>query len=54
MSELLEKYVDRFNENFPLFMVMNMGDEEVEALIQKCLDDGTPYHPDDSDPETLY
>lgn len=54
MSELLIKYVERFNENFPLFMVMGMEDEEVDALIQKCLDEGTPYRPDDSGPDTVY
>lgn len=52
--ELIGKYLDRFDENFPLFMVRGMDDEEIKALIQKCLDEGIPYHPEDSDPNILY
>ena len=54
MPELIQKYLERFNESFPLFMLMGMEDAEVEALIRDCLDKGTPYRPDDPDPETLY
>ena len=54
MTELIQEYFDRFNENFPLFMVMGMEDEKVEALIRDCLDRGTPYRPDDTDHKTLY
>lgn len=54
MSELIERYVERFNENFPLFAVMGMTDEEVEATIQECLDKGTPYKPPDLDEKSLY
>ena len=42
MPELIQKYLERFNESFPLFMVMGMEDAEVEALIRDCLDKGTP------------
>ena len=54
MPELIQKYLERFNESFPLFMVMGMEDAEVEALIRDCLEKGTPYHLDDSEPKTLY
>ena len=32
MPELIQKYLERFNESFPLFMVMGMEDAEVESL----------------------
>ena len=54
MAELIQEYFERFSENFPLFMVMGMEDEKIEALIRDCLDTGTPYHPDDTDHTTLY
>ena len=36
--ELIEQYVERFHENFPLFALMGMEESEVEAIIQDCLD----------------
>ena len=41
MPELIQKYLERFNESNPLFMVMGMEDAEVEALIRDSLDKGT-------------
>lgn len=54
MFDLIEKYVDKFHENFPMFMVMGLDDTEIEAIIQNCLDTGVPYQPSDSDGERLY
>lgn len=52
--ELIEQYVERFHENFPLFALMGMEESEVEAIIQDCLDKGTPYPPPDLDEKSLY
>lgn len=54
MPELIEQYAEKFNENFPLFALMGMDDEEVEAIIQECLDKGTPYRPPDLGGKDLY
>lgn len=54
MPELIEQYAEKFNENFPLFALMGMDDEEVEAIIQECLDEGTPYRPPDLGEKDLY
>lgn len=54
MIELLQQYVERFNENFPLFTLMGLDDKEIEAIIQKCLDDGQPYTPKEIDDKALY
>lgn len=40
---LLEKYVDKFKENFPIFTVMGLEESEIKAMIQKCLDDNKPF-----------
>ena len=52
--ELIEQYVERFHENFPLFALMGMEESEVEAIIQDCPDKGTPYRPPDLDEKSLY
>lgn len=54
MPELIEQYAEKFNENFPLFALMGMDDEEVEAIIQECLDKGIPYRPPDLGEKDLY
>lgn len=54
MPELIEQYAEKFNENLPLFALMGMDDEEVEAIIQECLDKGTPYRPPDLGEKDLY
>ena len=54
MPELIEQYAEKFNENFPLFALMGMDDEEVEAIIQECLDKRTPYRPPDLGEKDLY
>ena len=43
MAELIEQYLERFHENFPLFALMGVEEAEVEAIIQDCLDKGTPW-----------
>lgn len=54
MFDLIEQYVDRFHENFPLFALMGMEEVEIKGILQECLDKGTPYHPPDLDEKSLY
>lgn len=54
MAELIKQYLERFNENFPLFTLMGVDEKEVEAIIQDCLDKGTPYKPPELDKKSLY
>lgn len=46
MDELLFKYADAFDENFPMYLFRTADENEVSAIIQKCLDDGVPYEAD--------
>ena len=54
MPELIKQYAEKFNENFPLFALMGLDDEEIEAILQDCLDKGTPYQPPDLEEKSLY
>lgn len=46
MDELLFKYADAFDENFPMYLFRTADEKEINAIIQKCLDDGVPYEAD--------
>lgn len=52
-EDLLNKYVERFKENFPIFLVMGMGDEEIKKQIEESLETGRPFNPD-VDPDKIY
>lgn len=54
MAELIEQYLERFHENFPLFALMGVEEAEVKAIIQDCLDKRTPYRPPELDEKSLY
>lgn len=55
MEKLIEQYVERFHENFPLFALMGMDEAEIEKIIQNALKDGVPYSPLEQDGEnTVY
>ena len=53
MTQLLERYLEQFGENFPLF-ALDLAEEEAKAILQTCLDTGQPYRPDDHGSDTLY
>lgn len=54
MEKLIKKYVERFNENFPLFMLGSMSDDEIKTLLENCLDKGEPYRIEDNTADILY
>jgi len=40
MDELLQKYVDTFNEGFPMYQLgRTRTDEEIIGIIQRCLNE---------------
>lgn len=43
MDELLIQYANKFHENFPIFIVRDKSESEIEDIIQKCLDEDKPY-----------
>lgn len=42
MEQLLLEYADRFNENFPLYLLKGKSEQEVEKIIKKSLELDTP------------
>ena len=49
MDELLLKYADEFDENFPMYLFRSESEDKIKARILKCLGDGIPCKM----PETL-
>ncbi len=52
MDELLFEYIDKFNENFPMFKFMGVSKKEVEKIIKKCIEENKPY--EDKDTNKIY
>lgn len=54
MTELLERYLERFGENFPIFALAGLDDPQIEALLRQALETGEPYRPADPGENVLY
>lgn len=46
LDKKLTEYAEKFNENFPIFLMMGKSDEEIIRIIQKCLDNDHVYQTD--------
>ncbi len=53
LQEYRNKYLDKFEENFPLFHFMGVDEEEIIEIIKHCLDTGNPYDEDCEDGRLL-
>lgn len=42
LNTALNKYVEMFDENFPL-MLVNLSEDELIKAIEKCIHDKKPY-----------
>ena len=49
MDELLLKYADEFDENFPTYLFRNENEDEIKSIIQRCLKKGIPFGIPDAD-----
>jgi hypothetical protein len=45
VDELLIKYTEVFNENFPIFAVRTMNEGDLIKLLETCLENKMPYKP---------
>jgi len=43
MDKLLNEYVDKFGENFPLRSMMGRDENEVIEIISKCIESNKKY-----------
>lgn len=46
LEKVLNKYRDRFDENFPVMLFRGTPEDELIQTVQKCLDDDKPFEPD--------
>jgi 2-oxo-4-hydroxy-4-carboxy--5-ureidoimidazoline (OHCU) decarboxylase len=46
LEELLNKYAEQFGDNFPIFAVKGMDEDEIIKLIQSSLDEDKQYEPE--------
>lgn len=44
LFELLNQYVEKFNDNFPIMCVRDMDESEIIYSIEKCIRDDTLYN----------
>ena len=51
---LLRKYTDRFGENFPIFMLMGVAEDDLIDILKKSIQNGIPYQLPDTDPDVLF
>ena len=45
LDELLNKYAEQFDDNFPIFAVRGKNEDEIIKIIQKCLDENKHFEP---------
>ncbi|MGP4082061.1 hypothetical protein ACTWQL_19425 [Pseudalkalibacillus sp. R45] len=43
MDKLLQQYVEKFKDNFPIFSVMGMDEAEIKKLIEKAIESNEHY-----------
>lgn len=43
LQEYLFKYLDKFGENFPIYMCMGFEEDEIIGIIKDCLKSDKPY-----------
>ena len=47
LDRLLSEYAERFRENFPVFTMLGTSEDELIAILQKCMIDNEPYRFED-------
>lgn len=53
LERLLNEYQERFDESFPIFLLMGVDGGEIKKIIEDCLARGQPYEPEYED-DILY
>ncbi len=43
LDELLKRYTDKFNDNFPIFMVRDMPEYEIVKAIKKAIEENKAF-----------
>lgn len=54
LEEWLNRYYDKFGEDYPLLITSMLSDKEIIRDIRKCLESGERAEPLELDPELDY
>lgn len=46
MSKILLEYSEKFDDNFPVFIVSNLSEEEIIRLANEAIKNNKPYKPE--------
>ena len=46
MERLIKEYIRKFDKNFPLYLIMGMGEEMIIKILKKSIETGVPYEPE--------
>ncbi len=46
MEKLLQEYVEKFSDNFPLFMVLSITDSEIIKILEDSIANNRKYNPE--------
>lgn len=49
LDELLIEYADKFGENFPIFQVKHLDEDEITKLVQAAIENNIPFEPEYQD-----
>ena len=53
MEEWLDRYFEKFGDNYPLLITTMQSSEEIIADIKRCIESGTPAKPIEYDDEFI-
>jgi hypothetical protein len=46
LDKLLKQYVEKFEDNFPIFYLRHLDEKEITDLIKKAIEKNEPYIPE--------
>jgi 2-oxo-4-hydroxy-4-carboxy--5-ureidoimidazoline (OHCU) decarboxylase len=46
IDDLINRYTEAFEQNFPVYLVMGMKEDEIIQAIEKSLKNGIPFEPE--------
>ncbi|URN40897.1 hypothetical protein [Peptoniphilus genitalis] len=45
-GKILLEYSEKFKENFPIFIVRDLNEEEIVKLVKDAIENNKPYEPE--------
>lgn len=54
LDDKLDEYVKKFNDSFPIMMMLGASDDKIIDLIDKAIKENKPYEITDDDPSVIF